>query len=53
MNEQDKELSEQDKELSKKEYDAYMNNSENFIEEEDLDEPSPSQMNEELRSGGW
>ena len=37
----------------KKDYDAYMNNTENFSEEEDSDEPTPSQMNEELRRGGW
>lgn len=40
--------------VTKKEYDAYMNNPENFSEEEeDPNEPTPSQMNEELRRGGW
>ena len=39
--------------VTKKDYDAYMDNTENFSEEEDSDEPTPSQMNEELRRGGW
>ena len=39
--------------VTKKDYDAYMANPENFSEEEDSDEPTPSQMNEELRRGGW
>jgi len=40
--------------VSKEEYDAYMNNPDNFCEvEEELEEPTPSQMNEELRRGGW
>ena len=46
---------------TKAEYDAYMANPDNFYdaeedpnaEEEDPNEPTPSQMNEELRSGGW
>ena len=39
---------------SKQEYDAYMANSDNFCEGEiDPNEPTPSQMNEELRRGGW
>jgi hypothetical protein len=41
-------------EIDKREYDAYMANTENFSEEEeDPNEPTPSQMNEELRRGGW
>lgn len=41
-------------EISKRDYDAYMNNPDNFCEaEEDPNEPTPSQMNEELRRGGW
>ena len=39
--------------VTKKDYDAYMDNPENFSEEEDSDEPTPSEMNEELRRGGW
>ena len=39
--------------VTKKDYDAYMDNPENFSEEEDSDEPTPSEMNEELKRGGW
>ena len=39
--------------VTKKDYDAYMANPENFSEEEDSDEPTPSEMNEELKKGGW
>jgi hypothetical protein len=39
---------------TKAEYDAYMANPDNFYDaEEDPNEPTPSQMNEELRRGGW
>ena len=39
--------------VTNKDYDAYMDNPENFSDEEDSDEPTPSEMNEELRRGGW
>ena len=49
-------MNEQDKELRKKEYDAYMNNPENFAEDDDIDsddDMTPEQTNAWLLSGGW
>ena len=39
--------------VTKKDYDAYMDNTENFSEEEDSEEETPAQTNAWLLSGGW